>query len=347
MKNTKNFNIITILLLCGFIFIAAFDFNSNDKVTDPRDSLTLVATPDITKAELFLHIEYLASDELGGRGSGSIEDSLSRIYIANEFEKYGLKPFGDDGYFQYFEKSKVNSTYGYYSDEYTKDAQRTANVIGMLEGSDPDLKNEFILVGAHFDHEGKKKVRNKTNLEIYNGADDNASGTSGVMEVAQRFSANKELTKRSIIFACFDAEEDGLLGSYYFTDSKIFKDNKIVAMINLDMIGRLKYNMLTLNAVGTSTIWTPLANEINKNYEFDLDLKKKGLDGSDHTPFISKRIPSVFFFTGLHNEYHTPSDDFWKINYDGEVKILNFVFDFICAVSNNYTEIPFTNPNKK
>ena len=277
-----------------------------------------------------------------GRHSGSIEDSLTREYIASEFSRFGLTPKGTDGYFQFFKKSDVTDGWGYYGD--FKDERRTANVIGYIEGSDAELKKEVIVIGSHLDHVGRNS--RDGSLGYCYGADDNASGTAGVMELAQYISKHRDEFKRSFIFICFDAEEDGLLGSYYFTSSNIFKENKIVAMLNLDMIGRLSNNNLTINAVGTSDIWTPLANKINESYKFDLSLKKAGLDGSDHRPFFDKGIPTIFFFTGLHNDYHTPRDVFWKINTEGEETILKFVNDIAKAVSNDYAEIKFTGKKK-
>ena len=206
----------------------------------------------------------------------------------------------------------------------------TANVIGYLEGNDATLKNEVIVIGGHFDHLGKGRNAHSTdpgNDGIYYGADDNASGTAGVLELAQKFSANKSILKRSILFICFSGEEEGLLGSMYFTNSDLFKKYKIVSMINLDMIGRMENNSLVISGVGTSDRWTNLVNEVNKKYNFKLSLNLDGYGGSDHNSFTLVKVPVLFFFTGLHGDYHKPSDEFWKINSKGEADVLNMVYD--------------------
>ncbi|MCX7833040.1 MAG: M20/M25/M40 family metallo-hydrolase [Ignavibacteria bacterium] len=225
----------------------------------------------------------------------------------------------------------------------------TSNIIGYLKGSDPILNKEVVVIGAHYDHEGYGfnfwNYEDSGN-EIHNGADDNASGTTGVLELAQKVSANKEKFKRSFLFICFGAEEMGLLGSSYFTNSNLFKKYNIVAMINLDMIGRLENNSLTINGTKTSDLWENLLDSINKSYNFKTIYIPDGIGGSDHTSFTLKRVPTLFFFTGIHSDYHKPTDDYWKINTKGEEKILNFVYDVITYIANtdkliNFNDVSF------
>ncbi len=212
------------------------------------------------------------------------------------------------------------------------------NVGGMLEGSDPILKNEFIVIGAHYDHlgidqllaasmyKGKDKV-------IHNGADDNASGTTGLLEIAEKFGSKINQLKRSIIFVAFSGEELGILGSTYFTNNSPVDIKNIVAMLNMDMIGRLnEENNLTIIGAGTSSKWKSLLNEKNI-YGFKLAMSDAGSGGSDHQAFSNKNIPVLFFFTGTHSDYHKPTDDVDKINITGQEKVTNFVFDIANAVN--------------
>lgn len=213
----------------------------------------------------------------------------------------------------------------------------TNNVIGKIEGKDPVLKNEYIVIGAHMDHlgDGLKygSLHDSHVAEIHNGADDNASGVAGILELAQYYSTKKKDLKRSIIFMTFSGEEAGLIGSAYFTKSELMKKYNIVSMINLDMVGRLTDNKLTIGGTGTSSIWQGLLDSLNKTYNFTAAYNKDGYGPSDHASFYGKDIPVLFFFTGLHKDYHKPSDDWQLINADGEAKVLNMVVGIVNYVN--------------
>ncbi|MCX6174320.1 MAG: M20/M25/M40 family metallo-hydrolase [Ignavibacteriales bacterium] len=213
------------------------------------------------------------------------------------------------------------------------------NVAGMIEGSDPVLKNEFIVIGAHYDHLGIDQLKESSmykgnDKQIHNGADDNASGTTGVLEVAEKFGSMQGLLKRSIIFVAFSGEELGILGSTYMTNNFPVDIKNVDAMLNMDMIGRLnEENSLTIIGSGTSSMWKELLNQKN-SYSFKLGMSDGGSGGSDHQAFSNKNIPVLFFFTGTHSDYHKPSDKPEKINCDGEAKVANYVFDIALAVDN-------------
>lgn len=197
------------------------------------------------------------------------------------------------------------------------------NVVGVLEGSDPVLKNETIILGAHYDHlgrggEGSLAPRSG---EIHHGADDNASGTAGLIELARVFGAQRPKLKRTLVFIAFGGEEEGLLGSNYYVNHPLVPLDKTTAMINMDMIGRMKDSKLMIGGVGTATEWRLLLAKT----DFSLTLSDDGFGPSDHSSFYSKQIPVLFFFTGTHNDYHKPSDTFDKINYNDEARILNLV----------------------
>jgi C-terminal processing protease CtpA/Prc len=157
-----------------------------------------------------------------------------------------------------------------------------------------------------------------------------------VLELAQYYASKKKDLKRSLIFMWFSGEEAGLIGSAYFTKSELFKKYNIVSMINLDMIGRLTDNKLTIGGTGTSSIWNALLDSLNKTYNFAAAYTKDGFGPSDHSSFYGKNIPVLFFFTGLHKQYHKPDDDWQLINSEGEAKILNMVV----SVVNYVDEIP-------
>lgn len=221
--------------------------------------------------------------------------------------------------------------------EFTTDLEfvksETANVIGVLEGNDPAMKNEAIVIGAHMDHlgDGLKygSLMESHVAEIHNGADDNASGTAGVLELAEYFASVRNNLKRSVIFMWFSGEEAGLIGSGYYVKSDLFNKYKIVSMINLDMVGRLTDNKLTIGGTGTSSIWVPLLDSLNKSFGFTAAYNKDGFGPSDHSSFYGKDVPVLFFFTGLHKQYHRPEDDWDLINSEGEAKILDMVSSIV------------------
>ena len=203
------------------------------------------------------------------------------------------------------------------------------NVIGILDGSDPVLKNETIIIGAHYDHlgrggEGSLAPRSG---EIHHGADDNASGTAGLLELARMFTSQRPGPKRTIVFIAFGGEEEGLLGSNYYVNHPSSPLAKTVAMLNMDMIGRMKDRKLVIGGVGTAKEWRDIIAQgtADGSRSFDLTLSEDGYGPSDHSSFYGKQIPVLFFWTGTHNDYHKPSDTFEKINYEDQTRIVNLV----------------------
>lgn len=197
------------------------------------------------------------------------------------------------------------------------------NVVGIIEGSDPKLKKEYIVIGAHYDHLGRggESSLAPNSTEPHHGADDNASGSAGVIELARIFASERKQLKRSLVFAAFSAEESGLIGSKAYIGAPPVPLADTVAMINMDMIGRLRDGKLTVGGVGTSPEFRKLVEGAGKD-SFTLQLNEDGFGPSDHSSFYAKQIPVLFFFTGTHEDYHKPSDTADKINYDGEAKIL-------------------------
>lgn len=501
-----------IFLLLTFVFLAGFNFQNLSN-----------GNPEISKDDIIKHIKYLSSDELEGRFPGSNGDILAEKYVVKEFESYGLKPAGDNGFLEPFEmvtelklgeKNYFNTTqngattryqegdefvpYGFsdnkiasgelafvgygitapelgYDDYKDKDGNlldlkgkivvmmryappsndphsnpfskyentryktlparesgaagmilisgydsdpddklaklrfdnslsnagipvinskrniiekifqsygynfkdvekginesgkpnsfilkgtnsefltdviqvkiTTNNIIGKIEGSDPVLKKEVVLIGAHKDHLGYGSqygsLYEGNDRLIHHGADDNASGTSAVLELAQKFASNKNLTKRTMVFMLFNGEEAGLLGSAYFTKSQLFKDMNVVSMINLDMVGRLTDNKMNIGGTGTSSLWSNLIDSLNKTYNFNLNKQADGFGPSDHASFYTQNVPVLFFFTGNHPDYHKPSDTWEKINSEGEEAITKMAYDIAVTMADYPNKIDF------
>ena len=203
----------------------------------------------------------------------------------------------------------------------------SANVVGYLEGSDPAKKNEVVIIGAHFDHlgmGGEGSLKPDT-VAIHPGADDNASGTAGLLELAQYFGAHRSTLKRSLLFISFTGEELGLLGSGYYVKNPTVPLEQCVTMINMDMIGRLTNRTLIVYGVGTSPAFDSLVRAHDADSAFVLKLNKDGLGPSDQSSFYGKQMPVFHFFTDLHSDYHRPEDTWDKINYPGMESVVRFV----------------------
>ncbi len=214
----------------------------------------------------------------------------------------------------------------------------TQNIIGIIDGSDPVLKNEFIVIGAHYDHLGFGGIGSNSRMPdttaIHFGADDNASGVALMLDVANKINTNKIKFKRSIIFVAFGAEELGIVGSKFFFKDKLIDASKIKAMINLDMVGRMNpEKRLQIGGTGTAIEFNEMLDAINKKYLFLIQKNPDGYGPSDHSSFYSNKIPVLFISTGAHEDYHTPFDTPDKINYASISKISSFVYDIILTLS--------------
>src|ERR1041384_6528021 len=295
-------------------------------------------------SKLQQHVSYLASDALDGRRTGtpgandaaryiagggalliiSSEEDLKNDALARlQYDNAGLAGIPVAVISKQTAEKLANAKQLKLPTDVVRAEVPAYNVVGVLEGSDPVLKNETIILGAHYDHlgrggEGSLAPRSG---EIHHGADDNASGTAGLIELARIFSAQQPKLKRTLVFIAFGGEEEGLLGSNYYVNHPLVPLGKSVAMINMDMIGRMKDRKLMIGGVGTATEWRPLLAKT----DFSLTLSEDGFGPSDHSSFYGKQIPVLFFFTGTHNDYHKPSDTFEKINYNDEARILNLV----------------------
>ena len=217
----------------------------------------------------------------------------------------------------------------------------TRNVVMLLPGEDELLKNEFIIIGGHFDHLGMggSSSRVRDTVAVHHGADDNASGVGEMIELAEKFALTKGSHKRGIIFAAFSGEELGLLGSKYFTENPLIDLTKVNAMINLDMVGRLRdSSALQIGGAGTAEGLKDLVTSLSDTNILKLTITEEGSGPSDHSSFYGKNIPVLFFSTGAHLDYHTPSDTWEKINYPGMVTVSDLVFDIAENLANDTTD---------
>ncbi|MFN5308663.1 MAG: M28 family peptidase [Candidatus Kapaibacterium sp.] len=214
----------------------------------------------------------------------------------------------------------------------------TANIIGVIRGTNPARAEEYIAIGAHYDHLGMGEYGSlyagKKQLPHY-GADDNASGTAAIMEIAARLA--KQPLERPVIVMAFSGEEMGLLGSAHYVKNPHIPNAKIAAMINLDMVGRLKDNKLNVHGTGSSSKWNGWIDSLAKLHQFELSKSEDGFGPSDHSSFYGQDRPVLFFFTGLHSDYHRPTDTWDKINYTGEARIIDFVGNVIMSIASMNT----------
>jgi aminopeptidase YwaD len=225
-----------------------------------------------------------------------------------------------------------------------RDKARTGNnVIGYLDNGAANT----IVIGAHYDHLGYGEDQNSLSAgtkAIYNGADDNASGTAAVIELAKMIK-KRNLKKNNYLFICFSGEELGLFGSKYFTGNPTIDISKVGYMMNIDMIGRLNTSkLLTIGGYGTSPVWGKILSANEKFFSLKFD--SSGAGPSDHTSFYRKDIPVLFFFTGIHSDYHKPTDDVDKINFAGTVQIIKYIYSIV-EKTNQAEKIAFTKTRER
>ena len=288
-------------------------------------------------------IAYLASDRLEGRLTGSPGNDSAAAYIARRYKYLRLKtPF--PGYLQNFvARPAANAHMG------DTAGLKTQNVVAMLEGTDPAYKGKYIVIGAHFDHLGRSTqyaMDPQAGDAIRNGADDNASGTAAVLQLARMLSVSRP--KHSVIFVNFSGEEEGLLGSQYFVDNAPVPVDSIVSMFNFDMVGRLRDDKLFVYGTGTATELPSLVDSANLKILPALSIQGggDGFGSSDHASFYAKNIPVLHFFTDNHEDYHRATDDVEKINAGGEARVVNLAFDMIKLLDTRPTRLSFVKSAK-
>ncbi len=296
-------------------------------------------------AHLKKDVSILASDAFEGRAIGTPGADKAAEYIETRFKEIGLTPKGTDGYYQHFSfipqghgqihqvgdstvmgKSLVKETKG-------------KNVIGFIDNGKPHT----LIIGAHYDHLGWGDENSlwTGGKAIHNGADDNASGVSAMIQLATVLSDNDKNPNYNYLFIAFSGEEKGLWGSNYFCKNPTVELSSVNCMMNMDMVGRLNAERaLSISGTGTSPNFETWLTSNNKS-NFKLIFDKSGIGPSDHSSFYNMGVPVLHFFTGQHSDYHKPSDDFDKINYEGLNDVVNYMYA-MCIELNRNSKLEFT-----
>ncbi|MEX2155037.1 MAG: M28 family peptidase [Gemmatimonadaceae bacterium] len=262
-------------------------------------------------------IQYLASDALEGRGTGTAGNDSAAAFAARRYDALGLRAVSP-GYLQPFTARSAMSAHSGGPSE-----ARTQNVVALLRGTDPSLRGQTIVIGAHIDHLGRSTMGAldpEAADAIRNGADDNASGTAAVLELARLLGARP--TRRSVLFVNFSGEELGLLGSQYFVEHSPAPVDSIVAMLNFDMVGRMRGDSVIVYGVATAREMPVLLDSANARVGLTVRGLGDGFGPSDHSSFFARSIPVLHFFTNLHEDYHRATDDAHKINAGGTARVV-------------------------
>ncbi|HET6880087.1 MAG TPA: M20/M25/M40 family metallo-hydrolase [Pirellulales bacterium] len=282
-------------------------------MTAAAETAVKSALSSINAADLRRHVERLADDTLEGREAGSRGGQAAGHYLGREFQRHGLAGGANSrSYYQSF-------------------GAQYRNILGLLEGSDPKFKSEMLLIGAHYDHVGYGNAQNSYGPTgyIHNGADDNASGVAGLLELIEAFSRLEQRPKRSILFALWDGEEKGLLGSEHWVSQPTVPLERVKLAINLDMIGRLGRNRVETYGIRTTYGLRRYVSMANAVSDLPFDFSWTMREDSDHYSFYKRNVPVLMFHSGLHSDYHRPSDDVEKLDFAGMERITQMLFTFL------------------
>jgi len=313
----------------GVIFVSGQKFDEKDELVSMYfDKTQSTAGIPVIHIKRSLADEILSADQVN---VGSLESKL-----ISEMKPTSMVL-----------SSKVDAT-----TEVLQEKVIACNVVGLLEGSDPVLKNSYLIVGAHYDHLGMggpgSGSRLMDSLAIHNGADDNASGVAGMLELASLLASERTSIKRSVVFIAFDGEELGLLGSRYFVSNPLVNLKNVIAMINFDMIGRLKLEnpAVMVGGTGTSVESEGILDSLHAG-AIKLNFSPEGYGPSDHAAFYAENITVFFFSTGAHEDYHTPDDDWDRINFEGEKDLLEISSQLVTTLANRDELLTFREAGPK
>ncbi len=285
------------------------------------DAAVVQALERVTIVDLKRHCATLASDAFEGRKAGANGGKAAAAYLQTELRKVsGIKPAGTSSWLQEF-------------------APDYRNVLAVLPGSDPELSSEVIVIGAHYDHVGRGNVTNSNGPfgYIHNGADDNASGTAAVLELIDAFSSLTPAPRRTLLFAFWDAEEVGLLGSSHWVRQPTRPLNDVKLTLNIDMLGRLREGKLTVMGWRSAAGLRARLQAVNPQGDLQFLYAPTVIADSDHYPFYAAGVPSIHFDSCKHDDYHRPSDDADKLDYEGLHRLTEMVFRLSLAAANETT----------
>lgn len=277
----------------------------------------------VRRSDLERHVSFLASDTLEGREAGSRGGAAACQYIIGELKKFGLQPAGEDGRF-------------------TQDVvPRYRNILALLPPEGPDATDDVILIGAHYDHVGYGRSTNSQGPlgYIHNGADDNASGVSAVLEIAQFLAASDTPRRCAVLFAFWDAEEINLNGSEYWCAHPTVPLTRIRLAINVDMVGRLN-GFADVRGARTAPGLRARIARANAVSDVTMKFHDDHQRNSDHYSFMQRRIPYLMIDTREHEDYHRPSDDIDKLNFDGLERMTNLLLN-VTSTSAQQSTAPF------
>jgi hypothetical protein len=294
--------------------------------------------PKVAENKIKDDVAFLADDKLEGRQTGTQGEVMASEYLMKRFKAIGLQPKGTGGFLQSFSFKPKTDPHSEVEFTTNQDSTITGhNVIGFIDNN----AKTTVVIGAHYDHlgfGGEGSLFRGEEKSVHNGADDNASGVAVLLNLASRLKVKNDQAeikdKNNYLFMAFSGEEMGLLGSNYFSKNPTIDAESINFMINMDMVGRMKADS-TLAVYGTGT--SPMFKQTLKanNAKFKLIENESGVGPSDHTSFYLIDIPVLHFFTGQHEDYHKPSDDADKLNYEGMELISDYIFDIISDLDDN------------
>lgn len=301
---------ICLLLALLLLWAAVVGAAEPTAASEQSSAAWRAAVESISAKDLAKHVERLADERLEGRAAGTRGAKAAADYLAAQFAQLKLRPAGADG--GYLHPFPPNFR----------------NVVAAVDGSDPQLKAQCIVLGAHYDHIGygdRRSSRGPIGF-VHPGADDNASGVAALLELAEAWQLLGHPARRTVLFVAFDAEEIGLLGAKQLVAHPPDGCQQPAAMINLDMVGRLRQDRLTVYGTRTAYGWRRLVAERNTDANLKIDFSWSLTEDADHYPFFARGVPVLMFHTGMHDEYHTPSDRPEKLNYEGLERIARLVF---------------------
>jgi Peptidase family M28/PDZ domain len=282
-------------------------------------------------------IRFLSDDRLQGRATGSPGADSSAAYLARRFSEVGLQPAAG-GWFQSFTLGRDAPA----ARQARAGGVAGKNVIGILPGRDPVLRNQTVILGAHYDHLGLGgfgSLDPDSTGAVHNGADDNASGIAALIQVAAWLAVSPPA--RTVVFIAFSGEELGLLGSAHYVKQPIYPLSGTLAMVNLDMIGRLRNGRLIVYGARSAKEFPALLDSLNWYAGFDLKAQGDGYGPSDQSSFYSAKRPVLHLFTDLHEDYHRTTDDWQKINVDGLKRVSDFTLGLVTALANRRRQLTF------